>query len=274
MISIGILTHRAPITLKNTLLSYKYYKILDFTDDVFCIIQPSEKQDDEINICKDFNIRYVLEKENGWMAWGIKRVFEEAKYDVVLFTENDFRAMCDGSDILIHSIKWIQEEIVDMIRIRNLKNPGHPIVINSYKGRELENEQTKTQIHYSAHYLEEPEKVFPEYINKYSDDPRLLIMNSKNCGYTNNCFITSKRFYTKALLPYIQFGTHFEPQIDQHWSKADYKIGITDGFLTHIRMDGHVNCWCCHPNNGGISTRPQCLCCTEPYQPAEIFTEK
>lgn len=28
-------------------------------------------------------------------------------------------------------------------------------------------------------------------------------------------------------------------------------IGISDGFMTHVRMDGHKNCWCCHEDLGG-----------------------
>ena len=54
MISVGILSYNSPITLKNTLMSYSHYGLLNFSDDVFCVLQPSGKIDEEINICEEF----------------------------------------------------------------------------------------------------------------------------------------------------------------------------------------------------------------------------
>ena len=59
MLSIGILTHNSPITLENSFKSYKLSGLFDFTDDIFCLIQPSEKSEDEILICNNYSIRYI-----------------------------------------------------------------------------------------------------------------------------------------------------------------------------------------------------------------------
>jgi len=77
MLSIGILTHNSPITLKNTLESYKIGGLLDYTNDITCLIQPSNKSDEEIEICKTYGIGHINEKTNTMMAGAIKTLVEQ-----------------------------------------------------------------------------------------------------------------------------------------------------------------------------------------------------
>lgn len=274
MLSIGILSHNSPITLKNTLSSYKHFGLLNFTDDIFCVLQPSEKVNEEIHVCDNFGVKYFLENTNTWMQGGIRRVFNESKYEIVLFTENDFRIHTNINieNILISSVNWLRNSVVDLIRIRNLKNPGHPLQLPLSLYNDIVdgsfnriNEYT-TNIHYWTHYLENPEKILSNYIKKINDNPKLFLMSSKHCGYTNNCYITTKNFFYDNLSSYATAeNPHFEPSVDKIWHQNDFKIGITDGFLTHVRMDGHNNCWCCHTNCGGTSNQTKCQCCYGNY---------
>lgn len=269
MISIGILTHNSPLTLKNTLMSYKHYGLLEYSDDIFCVIQPSPLRDEEIKICSDFNIKYYSEGSNTFMQGGISRIITESKYDIVLFTENDFRIQTTRNykEILDSSIKWISNGVVDLIRIRDLKNPGHPIPLPVPLYDDITNNKTNrlgeymNNIHYFAHYVDDPDIFLPSYFTKYSENPRLLVMSSKYCGYTNNCFITTKKFFDDNLRQYANMDNpNFESGVDKIWHLNDYKIGITDGFLTHIRVDGHQDCACCHSSNGGRNN-DGCQCC-------------
>ena len=41
-LTIGILSYNSPKTLYNTLQSYKYSGLLEYTDDIICVIQPSD----------------------------------------------------------------------------------------------------------------------------------------------------------------------------------------------------------------------------------------
>ena len=266
MISIGILSYNSPITLKNTLLSYKHCGLLDLSDDVFCVIQPSDKVSQEVDVCNQFGIKYYLEKTNGMMLGGMKRVFEESKYEVVLRTENDFRVHTHKDevyDIINHSERLISEEIIDLIRVRSLKIPGHPITT---KDKYINNFDDISKLDYSCYCIDQPDKKFPEFIKKYSETPRILTMDSKNCGYTNNCFITSKKFFKDAILKNSKGDPHIEPDIDKIWSDLNVKIGISDGFLTHVRLDGHNGCNCCHSDLGGVSNTPKCNCCVTNYK--------
>ena len=99
MLSIGILTHNSPITLKNTLMSYRDGGLFEYTDDIKCLIQPSPLSNIEISICNEFNITYILETENTMMAGGIKRLVNESKYNYFLFLESDFR--CCKNKIIV-----------------------------------------------------------------------------------------------------------------------------------------------------------------------------
>jgi hypothetical protein len=275
MISIGILTHNSPLTLKNTLLSYKHYGLLYYTDDIFCVIQPSDRMNEEIEICKYFNLRYFTETTNTWMQGGISRVFKESKYEIVLFTENDFRVHTNinHKEILDSSVKWLNDGVVDLIRVRNLKKPGHPLQLPQLLYEDVINNKFDnlnnyiTNIHYWTHYLDEPEKFLPNYVSKISESPKLLLMSSKHCGYTNNCYITTKNFFYDNLSGFATVeNPHFEPLVDKIWHLNDFKIGITDGFMTHVRLDGHKDCWCCHINYGGVSENSNCQCCDGPYE--------
>lgn len=275
MISIGILSYNSPITLKNTLLSYKHYGLLDLSDDIFCVIQPSDKVTQEISVCDEFRVKYYVETNNEMMLGGMKRVFKESKYEFVLWTENDFRIHTSKDkvyEIINYSIKLIKDETVDLVRIRSLKLPGHPITTKHKYNNEM-NELSK--LDYACYYTESPEIKFSEFIKKHSDKPRILIMDSKYCSYTNNCFITTKKFFNNVILKHSQGNPHIEPDIDKVWSELNMKIGISDGFLTHVRLDGHTNCWCCHKDFGGIDNSPKCSCCVNDYiKNIEFITNK
>ncbi len=276
-LSIGILTHRSPVTLYNTFLSYKASGLFDCIDDIFCVIQPSDKSHQELAVCSYFDVRSVIESENGMMAWGIKRIFEEANYDNVLFLESDFRCIVSKEivkDMLGYAVKSISTKETDVIRLRSLKYPGHPIQAKSFIGKELLDSNNRRQLYLCTHYLREPEKQFPEHISVVKENPNVYKMSSKHCVYTNNPTIVSKSFYMKHILPYIQFGTHLEPEIELDWhTKYDHTIYITQGIFTHIRLDGHEgkNCWCCPVKYGGISDRSTCICCQDQiYNPKEF----
>ena len=266
MISVGILSYNSPLTLKNTLMSYKHYGLLEYSDDVFCVLQPSSKINEEMSICDIFGIRYYLQESNDMMLGGMKRIFKEAKNEFVLWTENDFRIHTvkkKVKKIIEDSEKLIKNNVVGLVKIRSLKLPGHPI---SVKEKYYNKMSDTSKLDYSLYYDENPHVKFSDNIQKYSNDPIMYIMNSKYCGYSNNCFITSKKFFNDIILNFSKGDPHIEPDIDKIWSNLNISIGISEGFLTHVRLDGHNSCWCCHTDFGGVSNEPKCTCCISEYK--------
>lgn len=168
MISIGILTYNSPITLKNSLESYKHSGLLNYTDDIACLIQPSELQSQEINLCDEYGIKYILEKNNTMMAGAIKTLVENSKYEYFLFLESDFRSCKDKKItelILNFAIDSLQNKRLDVIRLRNLKTPGHPIHWGLQKKEGLRYNDN-TELYLCTHYLNDPHIIYSEYIQK------------------------------------------------------------------------------------------------------------
>lgn len=280
MLSIGILTYNSPLTLYNTLLSYKTSGLLDYTDDIIVVIQPSNKQTEEEEICKVFDIFNIIKnKTNTFMSGGIRIIQEKAKYKYVLFLECDFRICINKTklyNLLNNSIEYLDKNEVDVVRLRSLELPGHPIQHNLYKESIKNNipDNLKSQLYLITHYMENPEIELSNYVKKINTNPLTYIMSSRNCVYTNNPHILSKKFYDNNIMKYVCDGKTLESEIDAKWSNCNHKIAITEGCFTHIRMDGHNNCGCCPKNNGGASDICYYKCCVNKIQIPKIFEEK
>jgi hypothetical protein len=287
MLTIGILTYNSPTTLHSTLLSYKASGILDFTDDIIVVIQPSEKNMEEKQICETFSINKIIMNEtNTKMAGAIDLIHNEAKYDYVLFLECDFRAVTKKDqmyNLLNYGIELLNKG-GDIVRLRSLKNPGHPIEHNCFKRyfanpAEISNNPIRVlkQMYYVTHFMENPEIVFPDYITKVNNEnePRTYLMSSKNAVYTNNPHIVSKQFYKEFIKPYVVYGGHLEDSIDHAWhNDHEHKIYITEGCFTHMRIDGHNGCRCCPIDCGGVSNICNCHCCdNQIIKQPKIFEE-
>ncbi len=247
MLSIGILSHYAPKTLRNTLETYKKNGLFEVSDDIFAVLQMSNRQQQEIDVCNEFNIRYVALSNNGRMAWGFKEIYENAKYEYILFLENDFCIYCDNTEVkeyIENALYFLNNGIVDIIRGRSRKNPGEPNYGYQYL-RHIEPSKFIDCMHLAecSWWLTEPEKIYPTKISKinplYGNNDWYLT-TAKSCNYSNNPYICSKSFFKHAILPYIEFGKNLEDELTPIWATKDYKCGFGYGIFTHNRSyDGH-----------------------------------
>jgi hypothetical protein len=268
-LTIGILTYNSPKTLKNTLQSYRINCLLDVTDDILCIIQPSITQEEEEVICNEYGIKPLIQTVNSKMAGGIKKIWEHAKYEFVLFLECDF---CLSSlkektnEILKHSLDLINNNTADIVRLRSLQLPGHQIQYNLYKDTivaesPFNNLDLSRQLYLVNHYLDEPHKVYPDQIKLLSSKPLIYTMTSQHCVYTNNPHIVKKNIFMDYIFPHIKDGENLESQIDLVWHKCNLNIAVTEGLFTHNRIDGHNQCDCCAQRFGGKSDECTWKCC-------------
>jgi len=286
MLSVGILTYNSPKTLNSSLLSYKSSGLLDYTDDVMVVIQPSDKAEEEKKICESIGIKRIfMNTHNTMMAGGIDLIQSEAKYDYVLFSECDFRA-CIKKDKLYKLLDYglnLLKNDWHFFRLRSLKNPGHPLINakqrfeSNWFEHAFSNIDHNLQELYLITHLDSPEKLYPNYIKKINDSPVIYQMNSKYCVYTNNPHIISKKFYNDYIKYYAQQGGHLEPEILDAWPSYNLdKIAISEGAFTHQRLDGHSNCSCCDIASGGISdfcVFSWCFCEKNTIIPGKVFEE-
>jgi len=245
-ISLGILSYNAPETLDQTLMTYKNSGIFDISNDVFAILQKSDKQDEEVKVCKKYNIRFINMPDNGKMSSGFKAIYENAKNEIIVFLENDFvnySTKQESLDFFNNSIYFIKEKNIDLIRARSRKNagePNHGIRIFSHIPKsEFVNHRSLSECIY---WIDNPELVYPEKIQRsvpLIGSDKWYFSSSKSCMLTNNAFITSKTFFKEAVLPHLSGSENIEDSFTPIWAQQDYKCVFGPGLFTHKRLDGH-----------------------------------
>jgi len=249
MLSIGILTYNAPKTLENTLNSYKQTGLLDLSDDVFVVSQMSDKQAEEKAVCDSFGLRCILMPDNGKMAWGFKAVYENAKYDHVMFLENDFIINASKKDVKIFYVNclyFLKVQNADIVRARSRKDPGSPnyahMNLSHTDPAEFINDKHLSECIY---WVEDPELVYPSKISRIKPFVqngfwKWYTSTSDSCNYTNNPYVCSKTFFEQNILPYVKFGASLENEMHDEWRHRNFKCVFGPGLFTHDRkFDGH-----------------------------------
>lgn len=244
MLSIGILTYNAPDTLEHTLATYASSGLLEYTDDVFAVIQHSPRQPEEEAVCTRYNIRHVSMPDNGRMGSGFKAIYEHAKHEYILFLENDFAnyASRDATrDYLDTALDLLVNHGVDSVRGRSRTNPGDPNYSMQYYRDIFQHLDRTEMISRYYFYLSEsmywldPVREYPEYFTEVK--PGYMFASSQHCQYTNNPYVCSKAFFKRAILPYATPGSDIETAgIVDGWFHGAYRCVFGGGIFTHKRI--------------------------------------
>jgi len=246
MISVGILSHYAPKTLAHTLQSYKDAGVFEITDDVFAVLQMSDRQAAEKMVCDSFGVRAICLHDNGKMAWGFKAIYENARHEHILFLENDFvihASKQDTADFFKNALQFMNVDGFDVVRGRSRKQPGdpnHAMWLSTLSRDVLKN---NTHLSECIFWESEPEKAYPSRIHRIDHtagrQPWYTSI-AKYCNYTNNPYVCSKTFFEHAVLPYIGFGNNLEYELTDLWATKHYTCVFGPGLFTHDRsFDGH-----------------------------------
>ena len=245
-ISAGILSHFAPKTLEHTLQSYKDSGFLEAVDDVFVVLQKSDRQTQEKEVCDSFAVRSVLLDTNGKMASGFRAIYEHAKNDVILPLENDFAIYStkDQVESFLSNAMYFIEKGYDIVRGRSRANAGEPnYAVEFWKDESPHTFINHTHLSECIYWEKDPELVYPSKIQRISPEngsDAWYLTTSQSCNYTNNPFLCTKEFFAKAILPHLVDGENIEDRITGVWSKQSYKCVLGPGLFTHDRsFDGH-----------------------------------
>jgi hypothetical protein len=246
-ISAGILSYFAPKTLEHTLQSYKDSGFLDAVDDVFVVLQKSDRQAQEKEVCDTFGVRSVLLETNGRMASGFRAIYEHAKNEVILPLENDFAIYTtrDAVDsFLSNALYFINEKGYDSVRGRSRANGGVPnYALERWKDEPPHTFINSTFLSECIFWEKNPELVYPSKIQRIASkngSAAWYTSDSRSCNYTNNPFLCTKEFFTKAILPHLVDGENIEDRLMALWAKQSYKCIFGPGLFTHDRsFDGH-----------------------------------
>ena len=247
MISVGILSHYAPKTLEYTLKSYKAAGLFDLTDDIFAVLQMSNRQHEEKAVCDSFQIRAICLPDNGRMASGFKAIYENANHEYILFLENDFvihESPAKTIDFFKNIMYFMTSMNVDIVRGRSRTMPGEPNhAKNAYKNWDPSVFIHELHLSECIAWVEDPELIYPSKISRVEPicgTDKWYTSSSASCCYTNNPYVCSKMFFKRAILPYIQYGCDVETELTKKWSESEYICVFGPGLFTHERrFDGH-----------------------------------
>lgn len=245
-ISAGILSYFAPKTLEHTLQSYKDSGFLDAVEDVFVVLQKSDRQAQEKEVCDSFGVRCVLLETNGRMASGFRAIYEYAKMDILLPLENDFAIYMtrDQVNSFLTNALYFLEKGYDYVKGRSRYTAGVPNYALDY----WKDESPHTFVNHShlaecIYWVKDPELVYPSKIQRIPPEngsDAWYLTTSASCNYTNNPFLCTKEFFARAILPHLVDGENIEDRLTPLWSKESYSCVSGPGLFTHDRsFDGH-----------------------------------
>jgi hypothetical protein len=220
---------------------------MEYIDDIFVVIQKSDRQMEEKEVCKEFNIRYILMPDNGKMASGFKEVYNKARNETLLFLENDFIIKTSKEEVLeflLNSLYFLHKGGYDIVRGRSRDNPGVPNhAYNNMKDKSPYTLVNDSHLSESIYWDTNPDKTYPSKITRIipiQGDKPWYTSSSKSCNYTNNPFLCTRTFFKEAIYPHLYVNENIEDRITPLWSNMDYKCVFGPGLFTHDRSyDGH-----------------------------------
>lgn len=274
-IGVGILSWKSHKTLEKSLQSYEQIGFKDYFDEVKIIFQ--EVSEDDILLAKKYGYEYIGLENNLGIQGGHNCIFENITTDYVLVLEND-NPVVEPIDItynrLLESVNLLNSNVVDIMRLRHRWNFGQGFSLNKYLDLyELEEAHDKYQFinptnnnflkifykycyrilradkatriaGYSLYCEKNPDKLFPNDINKINED--LFSVSSNIMTWTNQSVLLSRKLYGELLdyannNPSSRAANGFQdlekPLNCRWWRKQNYKIGVGEGIFSHDRYD-------------------------------------
>ena len=273
---LGILSYKAPETLKKTIASLEQQKAGSFFDD--SVIYFNDFCDRDKEIADAFSYRAVGGPNIGFTAQ--QQLAEHLDADYIVLIQNDCPLIENFSELkkqLTMAVELIETGRIDLMRLRHQWHVGEGFCdVEKYAGfynicvvneafiakehgldeeglkhswvksfkRYIRPLKARRLIGRSVYVEKSPEKLFPKYIQKTGD---VLIVDSECIDYTEQSFLIQKDFFLNTLCKFINENPKkrtlhgFQvPEIILNclwWRKKHFKIGVCKGLFTHNRFD-------------------------------------
>jgi len=272
-IGVAILSWKSPETVRNTLQTYTKNDFLSLFEDVVLCFQAISDADQAL--AKDLGIRYVGNEKNTGIQGGFRMAYENLNCEYVMVLENDCLLRTDRGmayDRLSEALSLLQDGRADLVRMRSRYHPGPPMraasvysrfypIVEQAKNwtgseelstapdfikklrRTIRPFKARKWIGRSVYIEEHPELKHPRYINKIKDT---FIVDSAVLPWTNQPTLLSRKLF-QHLLDFadahpssrtVNGLQDFEKNLNcAYWRKRHYKIGVSTGIFTHLRLD-------------------------------------
>ena len=272
-ITIGIVCWKSPQTITSTLDSYKKNGLFQLAHPAIYIQERNAKYE---KIARDRGIQEILgTPENLGILQAFIALIEATKTKYFIFAECDFKLIHDKATtakVLGEAIRLIEEEDVQIVRLRDRANPGDPMIAQMIAGvgemgPEERNKHTYDQnFDYkleSVMFLDHPDKAFPNVFKTIDYSSRWYTCPEEGCApWSNNIFIAPTAFMKENILPLLMKrpGVNAKGRNDDVFAKLeaylgghlkDYTVAQGHGLFTHERHDrGNSN-----TQKGGVTRK-------------------
>lgn len=213
LITISILSWKAPMTLKNTLDSY-------VKNNLFNNVKPSiyfqERTDEMDALAKGYGIKDIMgTSENIGLIKVFHAMVMNTKTPYFIFAECDYELIHGETktrQVLEDAIKLMTDENVDLVRLRDRKNPGWPN--SARRSLHISDEELETYDYSSfghkletVSFLNKPEEKMPNVftIKKPPEyNYKWYICNFLCSKWSGHVFIAKTAFLKETVLPFLE----------------------------------------------------------------------
>lgn len=245
-ITIAILSYKSPLTIKNTLESYKKNGLFDLVN---TIIYFQEITDKDKALAKEYNIQYMGTNTNIGIDKAFLELVNAVKTPYMIFAENDYELVHNKEEtqkILDDTIELFKNDNVTLIKLRDKKNPGVPdYAKNVFESEYINNEQNFPYKIEAFSFLDNPGNMYPNiYITKQYNY-NWYILSSIYSVWSNQIFIAKVDWLKTVPLEIIK--NNLNNNSDNKFSKLEnimidpsiipYNVATGIGLFTHNRLD-------------------------------------
>lgn len=198
-ITLGILAWKSPLTIRNTLESYKKNGLLAMVKPLMYFQERTPEND---ALAKEFGSKNVMGDplKNTGIIGGMLEMIQATTTKYFIFANCDFELVNDEATtkkILNETIKLMKEKDVQLVDLRDKKQPGEPLGSRDFApvpDEQLPNYTFDSSFPYKIEVVMfpgdiQPDKVFPGLFERIDYDTPWYKTTSENAPWSNNVFI-------------------------------------------------------------------------------------
>jgi len=204
-ITIGYLSWKRQDIFKQTLESHKQNGLFDIVPSENRIIFFQEISNEDKDIAKLYNCKYIGNKENIGILNAFIELVEACKTEYFIFCENDFILMENNYDIIktINDTNSIlKDDKYAQIKLSNYKNPGFLYINGNNEWLEQNQENFKYKVE-SLSWIPNPKTFYNnQQIVNYNYE--WFIFNNEDQVWSNHIYACNTNFLKNIIIPLLK----------------------------------------------------------------------
>ncbi|MBT3070966.1 hypothetical protein KKP04_08805 [Rhodomicrobium sp. Az07] len=270
LVSVGVLSFRAPETIRNTLACHRESGLIDRVGEFF--VWFNELSDTDRAIAHEAGVDFAGSAENGGIYGGFRAIAERATKPYVLILENDIVPL-PGADVpgcIESCIADMMAHDIKIFSLRSLRQPGEGLNYRKYLAffgavepfvsgiaphrsplprriRMLLEYGNPDKFRSASMFLErQPEEVQPKAVRKLPSNN--YVTDSRYRNWSNQSVLVERRFFLDVVCARVK--SHPDPRLvngfqdieralnSWWWRRRRERLGSAGGgVFTHRRLD-------------------------------------